>query len=223
MQVQDSPEIVDLTTKPVGYYENNRPEMLNYLPENAKVVLDAGCAVGGFGAAVKEKFNAEVWGLELDVDSSKIASSRLDKVIQGDIAQTISQLPENKFDAIVFNDVLEHLVNPYDILTQLKKNLTSEGVIVCSIPNARYWRVFKQYVFGKNWKYVEDGVMDKTHLRFFTKRSIYEMFDALGYKVLETKGLKPTPSVGFLIFNLLTFGRIQDCKFIQYVFVVKVK
>ena len=50
-----------------------------------------------------------------------------------------------------------------------------------------------------------------------------EMFDALGYKVLETNGLKPTPSVGFLIFNLLTFGSIQDCKFIQYVFVVKVK
>jgi hypothetical protein len=63
--------------------------------------------------------------------------------------------------------------------------------------------------------------MDRTHLRFFTKRSIEEMFQDLGFSIIEMKGLKPTPSVGFHIANALTLGSIKDCKYIQYACVVK--
>jgi len=215
--------MTDMLEKPVGYYSNIRPEMYEFIPVKAGKILEAGCGEGIFASQVKEKLNAEVWGLELDFESAEIASKKIDKVLQGDIALTISQLPKNYFDCIIFNDVLEHLVNPYEVLEALKQNLAPNGVIVSSIPNARYWRVFKMYVFGKNWKYENDGVMDRTHLRFFTKRSISEMFENLKYDVVTIKGLKPTPSVGFQILNALTFGSLSDCKYIQYACVAKPK
>lgn len=221
MKKAESNEIVDLVTKPTGYYSNKRPEMLGFIPENSKKILEAGCGEGVFASEVKKLMNAEVWGLELDPESAKLAETKIDKVLVGDLSDTVPQLPENYFDCIIFNDVLEHLVNPYDILNRLHKNLSPNGVIVCSIPNVRYWRVFKKYIFGKQWQYEDNGVMDRTHLRFFTKKSIYDMFENLNYEVVKMKGLKPTPSVMFHIINTLTFSYINDCKYIQYACVAK--
>jgi 2-polyprenyl-3-methyl-5-hydroxy-6-metoxy-1,4-benzoquinol methylase len=215
-------ELVDMVVKPEGYYSNRRLEMVSFIPKTASKILDCGCGEGFFAEEVQLQFpDAEVWGLELDSESAETARKKIHTVLQGDLDATISQLPENYFDCISFNDVLEHLVNPYEILTRLRKNLTANGVIICSIPNVRYWRVFKKYVFGKNFRYEDNGVMDRTHLRFFTKRSIEEMFQDLGFSILEMKGLKPTPSVGFHIANALTLGSIKDCKYIQYACVVK--
>jgi 2-polyprenyl-3-methyl-5-hydroxy-6-metoxy-1,4-benzoquinol methylase len=210
-----------METKPAGYYANLRVEMLDFIPEKAQTILDAGCGEGYFAAEAKKKFAAEVWGLEMDPVSANLAAEKIGTVIQGDLANTISQIPKNYFDCVTFNDVLEHLENPYEILSRIKENLRKEGVIVCSIPNARYWRVFKKYVFGKNWRYEDNGVMDRTHLRFFTKKSMVEMFADLNFEVMEIKGLKPTPSVGFYLANVLTFGALRDCRYIQYACVVK--
>ncbi len=217
----NSNEISDLVNKPKGYYSNTRQEMFDFIPKGAKKILEGGCGEGVFAGDLKKHLNAEVWGLELDPDSAAIAEKKIDKVLVGDLSDTITALPEKYFDCIIFNDVLEHLVNPYEILNKLKNNLAPDGVIVCSIPNVRYWRVFKKYVFGKHWKYEDNGVMDKTHLRFFTKRSIYDMFETLNYEIVQIKGLRPTPSVGFHILNTLTFGSISDCKYIQYACVAK--
>ena len=219
----NTPEIADMIVKPEGYYANIRSEMLDFIPQDAKKILDCGCGEGHFGNEAKNRFNAEVWGLEMDVTSAETAKGHLHTVIQGDLATTISEVPAAYFDCITFNDVLEHLVNPYEILTTIKGNLSPNGVVVCSIPNARYWRVFKKYVFGKDWKYEDNGVMDRTHLRFFTKKSMINMFEDLNYEVISIKGLKPTPSVGFHILNTLTLGYIKDCKYIQYACVARPK
>ena len=219
----NTPEIADMIVKPEGYYANIRSEMLDFIPQDAKKILDCGCGEGHFGNEAKNRFNAEVWGLEMDVTSAETAKGHLHTVIQGDLATTISEVPATYFDCITFNDVLEHLVNPYEILTTIKGNLSPKGVVVCSIPNARYWRVFKKYVFGKDWKYEDNGVMDRTHLRFFTKKSMINMFEDLNYEVISIKGLKPTPSVGFHILNTLTLGYIKDCKYIQYALVARPK
>ena len=217
-------EIEDMVAKPAGYYSNKRSEMVSLIPLTSTKILDCGCGEGYFAEEVKRQFvSSEVWGLELDEASAEIAREKIHAVLQGDLAETIGQLPENYFDCITFNDVLEHLVNPYEILTRLRMNLSPNGVIVCSIPNVRYWRVFKKYVFGKNFRYEDNGVMDRTHLRFFTKRSINEMFEDLNFEVIIMKGLKPTPSVGFAIANFLTFGSLSDCRYIQYAVVVKPK
>lgn len=224
MNKVETREIEDMVAKPAGYYSNKRTEMVSLIPKTAKKILDCGCGEGYFAEEVKSQFEAsEVWGLELDEASAAIAREKIHTVLQGDLSDTIGQLPENYFDCITFNDVLEHLVNPYEILTKLRKNLSPNGVIVCSIPNVRYWRVFKKYVFGKNFRYEDNGVMDRTHLRFFTKRSIMEMFSDLNFEVISIEGLKPTPSVGFVIANVLTLGSLSDCRYIQYACVVKPK
>jgi len=218
----EASEIDDMITKPDGYYSNKRLEMTEFIPKSSKKVLDCGCGEGYFGAELKKQFlSSEVWGLELDKQSAEMARKKIDNVLQGDLADTIGQLPKNYFDCITFNDVLEHLVNPYEIISRLRENLTDQGLIVCSIPNVRYWRVFKKYVFGKNFRYEDNGVMDRTHLRFFTKKSIEEMFNDLNFNIIQIKGLKPTPSVGFFIANLFTLGFLSDCKYIQYACVVK--
>jgi len=219
----NTPEIADMIVKPEGYYANIRSEMLDFIPQDAKKILDCGCGEGHFGNEAKNRLNAEVWGLEMDVTSANTAKGHLHTVIQGDLATTISEVPAAYFDCITFNDVLEHLVNPYEILTTIRGNLSPHGVVVCSIPNARYWRVFKKYVFGKDWKYEDNGVMDRTHLRFFTKKSMINMFEDLNYEVISIQGLKPTPSVGFHILNTLTLGYIKDCKYIQYALVARPK
>ena len=211
----------NLSLKPEGYYSVGRSEMLAFIPAGSKKIIDAGCGEGMFAAAAKEKFGAEVWGLELDKESASRAGAKLHKVLQGDLADTISQLPDGYFDCFVFNDVLEHLSNPYEVLSQVRAKLAKGGVVVCSIPNVRYWRVWKSYVFGKDWKYEDNGVMDKTHLRFFTRRSIAGMFAGLNYEVLQMKGLNPTPSVLFHILNVLSFFSLRDCRFIQYACVVR--
>lgn len=223
MNTTEKSEIADMIVKPVGYYANKRSEMLDFVPKDTKKILDCGCGEGYFANEAKNHFNAEVWGLEMDSSSAETAREKIHTVIQGDLAKTIAEIPSNYFDCITFNDVLEHLVNPYEILTTIRGNLSKNGVVVCSIPNARYWRVFKKYVFGKDWKYEDNGVMDRTHLRFFTKKSIIEMFENLNYEVVTIKGLKPTPSVGFHILNILTIGFIKDCKYIQYACVAKPK
>ncbi len=223
MDTKEKNEIADMIVKPEGYYSNNRAEMLEFVPKGTKKILDCGCGEGYFATAAKNHFNAEVWGLEMDASSADTARSKIHKVIQGDLADTLTEIPTNYFECITFNDVLEHLVNPYEVLTRIKDNLAENGVVVCSIPNARYWRVFKKYVFGKDWKYEDNGVMDRTHLRFFTKKSMIEMFEDLNYEVVSVKGLKPTPSVGFHIVNVLTLGFIKDCKYIQYACVARPK
>lgn len=93
------------------YFQQDRLEMLNYIPETAKYILDVGCSSGGFGQLLKEKYSSEVWGIEPNHAATESTSTKLDKVICSMFDSSVS-LPEYYFDCIVFNDVLEHLVDP---------------------------------------------------------------------------------------------------------------
>ena len=171
------------------YFNSPRPEMLNYIPKTTRKVLDVGCANGMFASLVKQEFDAIVWGIELNPDAAHIASKNLDRVIVKDIFDAFSDLPEKYFDCVVFNDVLEHLVDPYSVLEEIKKFLSPEGVIVASIPNIRHAPVLFDLVVKGNWDYAEYGVLDKTHLRFFTKASIKKMFSNSGYELIQMNGI----------------------------------
>ena len=136
--------------KPQGYYDNVRAEMLKYLPETAKKILDVGCGNGAFASIVKQKNDAEVWGIELMEEEAKAAEAVLDKVFVGVCEKYIDGLPEHYFDAIYFNDVLEHLADPYSVLDTLKSKLSPNGVIISSLPNVRFYRTFSKVVFSKD-------------------------------------------------------------------------
>ncbi|WP_290867886.1 class I SAM-dependent methyltransferase [Flavobacterium sp.] len=209
--------------KPQGYYYKVRKEMLNYLPEKAQKVLDIGCGNGAFATLVKEKNNAEVWGIELMEEEAKVALNVLDKVLIGACENHLNELPDGYFEVIYLNDVLEHLVDPYSVLETLKSKLTQNGVVISSIPNVRFFRTFSKVLFSKDWKYEDHGVMDKTHLRFFTGKSIKRMYNELGYTILKHEGINVTKSIKPILFNIPFLFTQMDIRNVQYATVATVK
>ena len=209
--------------KQSGYYDNARKEMLKYLPKNAKKIIDIGCGNGALAYLVKQQNDAEVWGIELMEEEAKGAIKVLDKVIVGNCESHIESLPEHYFDVIYLNDVLEHLVDPYTVLEKLKTKLAPSGVIISSIPNVRFFRTFSKVLFSKDWVYEGHGVMDKTHLRFFTGKSIKRMYEELGYTILIHEGINVTKSIRPILFNILFLFTQMDIRNVQYATVATVK
>ncbi|NJL12973.1 MAG: class I SAM-dependent methyltransferase [Microscillaceae bacterium] len=209
-------------TKPYEYYYGERAEMMAFYPQSARVVLDVGCAAGNFALALKQKYGAEVWGLEYEAEAARQAAEKLDKVLAGDCALNMPLLPDAYFEVIFFNDVLEHLVDPYSVLQMAKSKLKPGGQIISSIPNVRYFRNLGNLLFKKQWKYEESGILDRTHLRFFTTRSIRDMYQELGYEILQHRGINATSRSWkpFLV-NLLTFNAFSDIRYVQFVTVAR--
>ncbi len=165
-----------------SYYENEREDVQKLINPHSKRILDVGCGKGRLGSVLKEKLGAEVWGVEFIDDIATLAAENLDRVITGPIEDAILQLPEKYFDTIIFADVLEHLVDPFKVLLNIKEKLSDKGEIVASIPNVRHWSVLKKLLEGE-WEYQEFGIMDSTHLRFFTRKSIFNMFEKAGFTI----------------------------------------
>jgi 2-polyprenyl-3-methyl-5-hydroxy-6-metoxy-1,4-benzoquinol methylase len=187
--------------------------MLKYIPQNVKKTLELGCAEGNFSELVKTNFGAECWGVEIYRQAAEVAATKLDKLINADVVKCQDEIPDNYFDCIICNDILEHLVDPYTLLIDLKGKLTAEGVVVASFPNVRYCRNLFKLVVRGNWDYKEHGILDKTHLRFFTYNSLVRMFPRLGYELLTIEGLAPKPSMLSLaarIVNILLLNTFKD-------------
>lgn len=206
---------------PDWYHGSSRKEMLSFVPSSAVKILDVGCSEGKFGELVKRRNNAEIWGIEYDSTSAEKAAKVLDNVLVGDASTLLGSLEPNFFDCICFLDVLEHLVDTEKILETTKILLKKDGLIVLSVPNVMYIGNLYRLLVKKDWKYLSHGILDKTHLRFFTKRSIKELLEYSGYKVVELKGMSPYQGIPFLIFNLLTLGHFRDSRYLQFALVAK--
>lgn len=203
--------------KGTDYYQQSRPEMLQFIPLDAKRVLDVGCSSGGFGKLLKsERAGIEVWGIEPDQTSATIASNGLDKVINGLFSSDLAEIQNKTFDCVVFNDVLEHTANPGEILEQCKHFLSPGGSVVASIPNILHFYEITNVLISQDWKYRNDGILDNTHLRFFTKKSIVRLFEDSGYSVDTIKGISPSFGFKYRIANFLTLGRLADWKYLQF-------
>jgi len=206
----------NLSIRPDGYFKGHRSEMLDFLPVTAKRILDVGCGTGNFGAFIKNTMGIEIWGIELDKEAAQVAITQYDNVLVGDTSEVIANLPLKYFDCVFFNDVLEHLVNPYEVLQNIKVNLAQGGIVICSIPNVRHYRTLFKLVFKKQWEYKDKGVLDKTHLRFFTEKSIKDMFHMLDYELVNMKGIRRTRKLIPRLISLLTFGWLSDTLYLQY-------
>lgn len=211
---------IDFMAKPSEYYSGIRTEMLKYIPPKASKILEVGCGEGNFGAALKKE-GVEVWGIEYAAQEATVAESKLDKVFAGDIMLHLDQLPDHYFDVIVCNDVLEHLIDPYTVLEKFKSKLTAAGIVVSSIPNIRFFRTFYDFVFKKNWDYTDNGIMDKTHYRFFTINSIRKMYEGLGYRIVTHEGINATRSIKPLLWNIILLGTFSDIKYRQFATVAR--
>jgi len=218
-----SVDITNLADKPVGYFLCDRSEMLKYIPEGVKTTLEFGCGFGGFSALVKKRFGAETWAVEIDKEAAQKSAEILHRVINSDAVGAIEKLPDNYFDCIIFIDILEHLADPYFLLVAMKKKLTDRGVIVTSLPNVRYYHNYVDFAIKGNWDYQDAGTLDKTHLRFFTYKSILKMFKQLDFKVLLIEGINKTRNKKLRLLNILLFKMLEDLKYLQFAVVVKPK
>lgn len=214
---------MDYNNKSEVYYSKLRPEMLQFMPQGVQNILVVGCGEGYFAKSIRDHLNSEleIWGIELMQEQGLKAKKYLDKILIGKCEDRLNELPQHFFDAIFFNDVLEHLIDPYSVLSSCKQNLREKGVIISSIPNVRYHNTFMDLVLNKNWNYQSSGVLDKTHLRFFTKKSIKKMYEDLGYEVLQHKGINRSKSLKPYFYNILFFFTAMDIFYPQFATVVR--
>ena len=205
------------------YYSSNRPEVAELVPENIKTILDIGCGMGFFLKSINERTRVETWGVEMMKELEIQATENVDHFIPGKIEDVVSSIPDHYFDCITMNDVLEHLVEPTEVLKLLKSKLSDTGIMVASIPNVRYISNLRRLLIQKDWKYCEIGILDSTHLRFFTQKSMKRMFEDAGYEVLYQKGLNKDRSLKTTIFNLMTCCFFDDARYVRFANVVKNK
>jgi 2-polyprenyl-3-methyl-5-hydroxy-6-metoxy-1,4-benzoquinol methylase len=209
--------------KPEGYFSEEREEMGSFIPAGVGTLLDVGCGEGGFSGGLIKERGITAWGIEPDKNSAKKAGKKLRRVINSDFFGALNRLPDKHFDCAVFNDVLEHMYDPVSALTLIKKKLKENGVVVCSIPNVLHFSVLKRLLFKKDWKYEPFGVLDETHIRFFTKKSIIRMFESLDYEIITIKGINAHISIKNMAFLIATLGYFLDSRYLQYAVVARKK
>jgi 2-polyprenyl-3-methyl-5-hydroxy-6-metoxy-1,4-benzoquinol methylase len=199
------------------YYSQQRSEMLDFVPMGVQRVLEVGCGAGEFAASIRARTpNVVIWGVEPAAEAANIAAGRLDRVICSSFEPNMAELAGETFDCVVFNDVLEHVPDPEKILRETRPHLTEGGVIVASIPNILYFYEITRILITEDWEYQDYGILDRTHLRFFTRKSIVRLFRTAGYEIQEIRGINAFAGKKFRIANLLTFGRLSDWKFVQF-------
>ena len=198
--------------------------MVPFIPELRRRVLDIGCAQGRFLAQLPGV--EERWGVEPSV-AAEVAATRLDKVLHATYDGAEAALPLGYFDVILCNDVIEHMVDHDAFLERVKPLLRPGGVLIASIPNVRHiWNLF-DLVVKKQWRYTDWGILDRTHLRFFTKRSIGETLVRHGYDVELLQGfnsaMEPWRGVASFVKACImaalvvgTFGHAADTLYLQF-------
>lgn len=203
------------------YYTKPRAELLEFIPADAEFFLDVGCAEGTFGTLLKENRNCTVWGVEPTVEAAEVAKCCLDKVINDTFSADLPELYGQRFDTIFFNDVLEHMVDPETALDASKQLLSERGRVIASIPNVLYFPVMKDLIINRDWRYTESGVLDNTHLRFYTRRSIMRLFLERGFIVEKIQGINPALRLKYRIANFLALNYFYDWRFLQFVVVAR--
>lgn len=150
-------------------------------------ILEVGCACGGTLLQIKNQYkNAKLYGIELNNSAAKIAKT-FANVDAENIETGKLSYPEGSFDYIIFADVLEHLYDPWKVLEGMRKYLKPDGKVLASIPNIMHFSVIRN-LLNQRWTYEDAGILDKTHVRFFTLDSIRHMVANSGYDLLEIRG-----------------------------------
>lgn len=172
-------------TEPELTSENNSHTMIVELVGHDKTVLDVGAATGYVAELLSER-GCKVTGIEVDPDAARKAEEHCKRIITGDIEglDLKAELGEASFDVIVFGDVLEHLREPLEVLKRFKPFLSPEGYVVASIPNVAHGSVRLALLQGR-FQYQSLGLMDDTHLRFFTRETVEQMFTDAGFVITQ--------------------------------------
>lgn len=193
-----------------GFNANNymfsRPEVLNLVPNRVERVLEVGCGMGAMSIDLKEKYNCEVIGIETDSKVAEFAKHNLDTVYSADVEDVdLSRL--GTFDCIVCADILEHLRDPWKVVKELTVLLNDGGQLVISLPNIANIEIIKE-LMQADFSYRDAGLLDRTHLRFFTRKTLHTLFpENLVIKLLSGTTIGYSEADRLLAANLGPIGK----------------
>src|SRR5262245_2143459 len=166
-------------------YRGTRQDLLALVPPGGlATVLEIGCAAGATGAALKaSRPGTRVTGIELDPALAREAGVALDEVLLGDAVERLNELASRgaRFDLVLCGDVLEHLSDPWTALRVIRA-LCPEGHVVVSLPNVAHASTIASLLFRSYWPYRDRGIHDRTHLRFFARRNLPELYASAGFQ-----------------------------------------
>jgi SAM-dependent methyltransferase len=204
------------------YYSFARQEMTRFVAPDCRRILDVGCGTGAFGEGLKKERAVEVWGVEPVPEAAKAATGKLDRVVAAPFTAE-TELPLGYFDAVIFNDSLEHFPDPFPPLAAARRFLAPGGVVVASIPNVRYIDNVRHFLLEMDWRYEASGIRDRTHLRFFTRKSILRTFAEARYRIETIEGINSHYWSGKKIFLVRLFLRrwVDDMRYMHYAVVAR--
>lgn len=208
------------------YYSGTRSDIISFLKNGAqKSVLEIGAGGGDSLCYIKENGLAqEVVGVELfELKDSNQNNSKIDKFIISNIENQDLELEESYFDIIILADILEHLVDPWKAVEYISKFLKVGGRIIASLPNVRDYKTMIKIYGRGDFRYREDGILDKTHLRFFCKKNMISLLTTSNLTVkssISAFQLRQDRKARKLI-DKITFGAFQQFLTIQYIFEVE--
>ncbi|MBV1694809.1 MAG: methyltransferase domain-containing protein [Hyphomicrobiales bacterium] len=170
--------------KPAQYYAGARADFVALLPVAPEaVLLDVGCATGGTGGlALAERKCGRFVGIELMEAAAKKAREVSSEIIVGNIEHMELQFPDETFDVVILSEVLEHLAWPGLVLKKIGPKMKPGGIVLASSPNIAHWKIVRDLLRGK-FDPTDFGIMDRTHLRWFTPVTYQAMFSDAGYDV----------------------------------------
>jgi len=151
-------------------------------------VLDVGCWNGTLGRALIHGAGAVVDGIERDAEQAESARANGYRVVDVcDLNMGIPEAARRTYDFILFGDVLEHLINPEVVLAELSRRLDANGCVMVSLPNIAFFGNRLTHLLGR-WDYKDYGILDRTHLRFFTRRTMIQLVESAGLRVMSVEG-----------------------------------
>lgn len=204
-------------SKKENYFSLERDLFKNKITGINLHILDIGCGYGVLGAYFKNVQNCYVAGIEINSLAFTEAKKKLDFVVNGNVENIKLPFSEEFFDIVIMGDVLEHLVNPISVLNKVNPLLKENAKIHISVPNIRNWKVLKKLLFNDLWEYQEWGILDETHLRFFTKSSLQNLLKKNNFKINNIHWVIQKKSKSFW-FNQFTF-RILEGFLASHIFV----
>lgn len=190
------------------YYNIEKSRMVPFFPQGPNVVLDLGCATGRLGRKLRELNKAcELVGVEIFEPAAEEAKKHYDALYLGDL-ECLTLPYKEYFDFVICGDILEHLRQPEEIVKKIHIWLKEGGILISSIPNIRYWRILRDLVIFGKWEYCEVGILDNTHLRFFTRQSFLKLLEKFNFSVIYNEMLIGGKKQSF--FNKITFGIFEE-------------
>jgi len=167
------------------YPDDPRADVAPYVPSGFRNALEVGCGRGGFGRTLRAAAPAaRLVGVEAVPEAAEYTrrAGVFDEVLEGYFPDVLHDRDDERFDLVVYNDVLEHIVDPWEVLRRTREFIAPGGRVLASIPNVQFLPVVVDLLRAR-WEYAESGVLDRTHVRFFTRGSMVDMFEQTGYRV----------------------------------------